>query len=86
MEAKVVVDCETTVAGGRAVTCYTPNANGIHEQKKNSGVCDPISLASSDGAVSGDDSDLVHYRTEFTILSLNVLGASGRLSGHGPII
>ena len=72
MEAKVVADCETTIAGGRAVAHQTRTNN------KHSGVCDPISL------VRGDHGDLIHYRTEFSTPGLKVLGASGGLSGRSP--
>ena len=66
---------------------YTPNASCIHGQdSKYSGVCNPIPLVSSDGAVGGDDSDFVHYRTEFVALGLSVLSLSGGLASNAPIV
>ena len=51
-------------------------------------ILDPIPLVGRDGTVghSGDNGDLVHYRTEFTVLEFNMLVASGGLPPCVPII
>ena len=46
----------------------------MRTNNKYSGVCGPISLASSDGAMSGDDGDLVHDRAELILFGLYVSG------------
>ena len=53
---------------------------------KHSSIFNSISLASGDGTVGGDDSDLVHYSTKFILLGLKVLSAGGGLPGRAPII
>ena len=80
----VVFMGRTTEEGGRSIgsfNVYTPNANVIHEQNgKYSRVWNSISL------VSGDDSDLVHYRTEVTAPELNALSSSSGLASHTLIV
>jgi len=66
---------------------HTSNTNFVRGQdKKHLSVFNSISLASGDGAIGGDDSDFVHYRTELVPFGLNMLSASGRLPSRVPIV
>ena len=63
------------------------NASIIHGQdNKSSSVFNSVPLMGCDGVGGGDDSDLVRYCTEFIMLELNTLSASGGLPGFISII
>jgi len=65
-------------------TTYTDLIHG--RGNKHSSIFNSISLASGDGTVGGDDSDLVHYSTKFILLGLKVSDTGGGLPGRVPII